>query len=302
MTQEVSFAHQIIVVIRLTIREARRRRMLWLGLGLGLVFVGIYAAGLYFAWTDFTQHGPARQGALFASIFLSAGLYVVNFLVVMVTALTTVGTISGEIDTATIHAIAAKPIRRWEIILGKWIGHALLTLSYTTLLAVGVMLAAYFVTGFATPDSLGVLLVLMLESLVVLSLSLLGGTLMSTLANGIVVFMLYGVAFAGGWVEQIGSVLGSHDCREYRHRLQPVHAQRGAVALRGWPDPVQRGVAGHRAHTLLGRQPAQQCVHRVQRVVRDRAAGRVDVVLQPPRFLAGVTVPSPPAPLPHSRC
>jgi Cu-processing system permease protein len=49
----------------------------------------------------------------------------------------------------------------------------------------------------------------MLESLVVLSLSLLGGTLMSTLANGVVVFMLYGVAFAGGWVEQIGSVLGS---------------------------------------------------------------------------------------------
>jgi ABC-type transport system involved in multi-copper enzyme maturation permease subunit len=44
-----------------------------------------------------------------------------------------------------------------------------------------------------------------LNALVLLSVSLLGGAYLSTLANGVLVFGLYGVAFIGGWIEQIGS-------------------------------------------------------------------------------------------------
>jgi ABC-type transport system involved in multi-copper enzyme maturation permease subunit len=47
---------------------------------------------------------------------------VVNFLIVMITVLTSVGAVAGEISSQTIHALASKPIRRWEIVLGKWLG------------------------------------------------------------------------------------------------------------------------------------------------------------------------------------
>ncbi|HEY5571470.1 MAG TPA: hypothetical protein VIK64_00520, partial [Anaerolineales bacterium] len=40
-----------------------------------------------------------------------------------------------------------------------------------------------------------------------LSVSLFGGTTLSTLANGVMVFGLYGIAFLGGWIEQIGSFM-----------------------------------------------------------------------------------------------
>ena len=207
-------AHQVAVITRLTLREAQRRRMLWLGLGLGLAFVALFATGYYFAHADFQQQvernaSLIRQADLFNSMFLSAGLYVVNFLIVMITALTTVGAVSAEIDSDTIHAIAAKPIRRWEIVLGKWLGHTLMAVVYTTLLAAGVMLSVYAISGYATPSGGSVLLILILESLAVLSVTLLGSTLLSTLANGVAVFMLYGLAFVGGWVEQIGAVLDS---------------------------------------------------------------------------------------------
>jgi ABC-type transport system involved in multi-copper enzyme maturation permease subunit len=49
----------------------------------------------------------------------------------------------------------------------------------------------------------------MLEGLVVLTLSILGGTRLSTLTNGVVVFMLYGLAFIAGWIEQIGAFLSN---------------------------------------------------------------------------------------------
>jgi hypothetical protein len=48
-----------------------------------------------------------------------------------------------------------------------------------------------------------------LEGLVVLTLSILGGTRLSTLTNAVVIFMLYGLAFIAGWIEQIGSFLRS---------------------------------------------------------------------------------------------
>ncbi len=46
-----------------------------------------------------------------------------------------------------------------------------------------------------------------LVSLILLSLTVLGSTLLQTMANGVVVFMLYGGALLGGLLEQLGGIL-----------------------------------------------------------------------------------------------
>lgn len=203
---------RISTITDLTFREARRRRLLWLGLGLGLAFVALYATGYYFAYQDFTREVPINSSIItdqFASAFLSAGLYVVNFLIVVVTVLTSVGSVSSEIQNNTIHAIAAKPIRRWEIIVGKWFGYALMVILYTLILTVGPILTVYIVSGYTPANMILVIAILMLECLVILSLTMFFSSLMSTLAAGVVAFMMYGLAFIGGWVEQIGSFFDS---------------------------------------------------------------------------------------------
>ena len=50
---------------------------------------------------------------------------------------------------------------------------------------------------------------LALVSTPLLSLSLLGSTFLSTLTNGALAFMLYGIAWVGGLVEAIGSIFGN---------------------------------------------------------------------------------------------
>jgi ABC-type transport system involved in multi-copper enzyme maturation permease subunit len=45
--------------------------------------------------------------------------------------------------------------------------------------------------------------------MLLLSVSFLGGASLSTLANGVMVFGLYGIGFVGGWIEQIGSLLNN---------------------------------------------------------------------------------------------
>lgn len=214
----ISSPHRVFLMTRLTFREARRRRLLWLGFGLGVAFIALFTIGFYFAHQDIQRQAAYRGGEFlirqFSSSLLLAGLYVISFLIIMVTVLTSVATLSSEIDSNVIHAIAVKPIRRWEIVLGKWIGHAVMLSLYTVFLTSGLLVSTYLISGYRPPNVIPALLILILESLAMLSLTLLGSAMLSTLANGVMVFMIYGLAFVGGWVEQIGSILGSQTARD----------------------------------------------------------------------------------------
>ena len=135
---------------------------------------------------------PERQGRL---LLLLAGLYVVHSLAVMLAIFASVDTISGEIASHTIQALVTKPVRRWQVLLGKWLGYAAMLVVYLLLLGGGIILATSLLVRYVPPNPLQGLLLLILEALVLLSLSLLGGTRLSTLTNGVALFMLYGVAF-----------------------------------------------------------------------------------------------------------
>ena len=199
------------VIARLTLHEAARRKILWAAFILGLAFLILYAVGVYFIQRELAQNppGPAAATREIYSFLTMAGLYVVNFLVVMMTVLTSVDTLAGEIASGTMQAIATKPLRRFEIVLGKWLGFAAMLALYVALMGGGVAAVTLALTGYAVPGLLAGLSLMALEGLTLLSVCVLGGTLLSTLANGVLAFGLYGLAFVGGWIEQLGSLLRS---------------------------------------------------------------------------------------------
>ena len=195
----------------LTFHEARRRKMVLAALVMGGLFLVLYGLGVGLIDRNLQEHNvSAIQRRFNYSILLIAGLYVVHFLTVMLAIFASVDTISGEIASHTIQTLVTKPVRRWQIVLGKWLGYAAMLLLYLGLLGGGIFVVMYLLVGYTPPNPLAGLLLLMLEALVLLSLSMLGGTRLSTLTNGVLLFMLYGVAFIGAWVEQIGALLQSH--------------------------------------------------------------------------------------------
>jgi Cu-processing system permease protein len=195
------------IITSLTIQETQRRRILWIALLMGLGLLALFGLGFHYIFLEFEEVGMRMvDTTMAASVLLSAGLYVANFLVVVMAVLISVTAVSGEVESHTIETILTKPIRRWEWVLGKWVAFALLLSLYVLLLVGGIMLVVYARSGFA-PANVGAGLGLMLlQGLTILSLTIAGGTRLSTLANGVVAFMLYGVAFIGGWVEQIGAM------------------------------------------------------------------------------------------------
>ncbi|MGD9091536.1 MAG: ABC transporter permease subunit [Anaerolineales bacterium] len=202
----------IYVISCLTFREASRRWILWVALLLGVAFLVIYALGFNEILKDIqrTATGMTRleQNEIY-NFLLMAGLYAVNFLAIMMAVLTSVDTLSGEITSGTIHTLVSKPLGRWEIVMGKWFGFAVMLILYLLIMAGGVMGIVYIISGYVAPSALRGFGLIVMNALLLLSVSLMGGATLSTLANGVLVFGLYSIAFIGGWIEQFGSFLNN---------------------------------------------------------------------------------------------
>jgi ABC-type transport system involved in multi-copper enzyme maturation permease subunit len=172
----------------------------------------MYAFGFVKFQEDFVNRISRRPNnpltyEVFASMLVIMGFYVVNFLAGVMAIFTAVGSISAEIETNTFHAIVPKPIHRWEIVLGKWLGYAVMLAVYVVLMTGSVLATAWIVGRYVPPTPAIAVGLVALVTLLLLSLTILGSTILSTITNGIVVFMLYGIALTGGLVEQIGTLL-----------------------------------------------------------------------------------------------
>ena len=199
---------QIWNIASLTIHEGVRRNIVRLAIGMGILFLIVFGTGIHYIFLQFEDASFISSNEIeIASIALTiVGLYVINFLLILVSVLISVASISSEIDTHVIDTIVTKPISRWEIVLGKWLGFAIMITIYATFMAGGLIMISAFRTGYRLETIVPGVALMALNGILVMTISIAGGTRLSTLANGVVAFMLYGIAFIGTWVENIGSV------------------------------------------------------------------------------------------------
>lgn len=198
------------IMAAVTFREAARKKVLWMALVAGAAFLALFGTGLHFQARDIARRvqNPVVRRQI-ADATLMMGLYAADLLTVVMAILTSADTLSGEIASGAIHAVATKPVTRRQILLGKWLGFAAMLAVYVVLMAGGVALLAYLISGVTARLLLPGLGLIWLESIVVLNLTLLCGTVFSTLTNGVIVLGLYGMAFLAGWIEQAGSITHS---------------------------------------------------------------------------------------------
>jgi Cu-processing system permease protein len=198
------------IMAAVTFQEAARRKILWTAVAAGAGFLTLFGIGMHFQVKDLASHGvPPLIGHQVQVAMIQVGFYAVDLLAVVMTILTSVDTLSGEISSGTIQAIATKPISRWEILIGKWIGFAGMIAVYVSAMFGGVSAIGYFIASVQPHNAeIGALLVF-LECLLLLTVTFACGTRFSTLANGVIVLGLHGLAFIGGWIEQIGALTTS---------------------------------------------------------------------------------------------
>lgn len=186
----------LFLMARFTIQEAFHRWLLLAMLLLNLLLLAVFALMLNSAYTNqLTYSVEHSDPQLFLLEFdLSVGIlsaWAAYLLSGAMAIVLSINMTSGEIEAGTFSIIVSKPLRRAEIIFGKWLGYAVILSIYTAILFLAFQGLIYWRTGYFPDRILQALGMLELSTLVLLALTTLGSTLMPTLVNGAIAIMLF---------------------------------------------------------------------------------------------------------------
>jgi ABC-type transport system involved in multi-copper enzyme maturation permease subunit len=200
----------ILVIARLTIQEAARRRLLLALLVLTLIVVGFSAWGFHKITTVNRSDGtplPPVQVALITSQLLIVVTFMYSGVLALSAAVVAGPLISSEVESGLLLSMLARPIRRSEVVIGKWLGLAILVGVYAAGSAFLELAAVDWATGYLPPHPVDLVLYVGAEGLVLLSLGLLLSTRLSGITGGVIALVAWLMGWIGGVVGNIGTGL-----------------------------------------------------------------------------------------------
>lgn len=196
-----------LVVARLTVQEASRRRLLLALLILTLLVVGFSAWGFNKITTVTRSDGtvlPAQQVTLITSQLLIVVTFVYSGVLALSAAVVAGPLISSEVESGLLLSMLARPMRRSEVVIGKWLGLAVLVAIYAAGSAFLEIAAVDWATGYVPPHPIELVLFVGTEGLALLSLGLLLSTRLSGITGGVIALVAWLMGWIAGVVGDIG--------------------------------------------------------------------------------------------------
>ncbi len=130
-------------ITRLTLKEAMSRRLIPTGIMVSFLYIVLFAVAYNFAQDRGVQVITGQRSRALVSIAMASltlsGLYIVNLLAGFLALFLSVGAVSTEVDSGSLHALLARPLRRSQLLLGRWLAYALISSVYVSVMAGLVM-------------------------------------------------------------------------------------------------------------------------------------------------------------------
>jgi ABC-type transport system involved in multi-copper enzyme maturation permease subunit len=197
----------VLVFAKLTVWEVSRRKLLIAVAVLTLAVIGFTGWGFAKIPEQTTETGQLLspvEVTTVASQLLIMVAFVFSGVLALSAVLVASPSIAGELESHQALALLARPVRRADYVLGKWLGLAALVLVYAAGSGALEIAVVGLVTGYVPPNPVGVLAATAGEGLIVLTLALCLSTRLAGMTAGIIVLVLWFVAWIGGIVEGIG--------------------------------------------------------------------------------------------------
>jgi Cu-processing system permease protein len=194
------------------LREALRRKVFAVVCLLSVGFLALYWLGARYAFDHVDNVIPPEgvDARTFAGAFLfGMAMFGTLFLGVVLAIFLTLGTVRGDAERNLLQPLVVRPIGRSRLLVARFLGAAAVCVPYVLVLYfTGMVLTG--VEGSWWPDRIVTPgLELAGGVLIVAALSLLGSVFLSSIANGIAVFMIFGAGLVAGLLGQIGEALNS---------------------------------------------------------------------------------------------
>lgn len=201
----MSTAGAIWTIATLTMREALRRRLVAALAAISVALAGISAWGFY-RLSHSTQVTTGESNAALPLAFILF-MFMFSFIVALSASAIASPAVSSEVDSGVLASVVTRPLRRSDVLLGKWLGLAVILAGYTAFVCGLQVAVVAIVSGYVPPDPVAAGAFLFAEGAVLLTLVLLLSTRLSALAAGVVGVALFGMAWLAGVVGSLGDSL-----------------------------------------------------------------------------------------------
>jgi Cu-processing system permease protein len=205
------------VIVGYALRESLRRKVFLIVLLLSIAFLALYGVGAWRAFRDTTAFGNANPDldprVVTGATVLGLAMFATLFLGTVLAIFLTLGVVRGDAERGLLQPLVVRPVGRTTLLIARFLAAAVVCAAYVAVL----FTAETVITGLVGdwwPDQ--VVLAggeLAFAVAVVVSLSLLGSVFLSSTANGIAVFMIFGGGLVAGLLAQIGRAIGSDTLR-----------------------------------------------------------------------------------------
>src|SRR3954453_10426662 len=209
-TSRMTSARTVATVAALTLREASRRRALWALLALTVVLLALSGWGFspLAAESGFATL-TSGQAKLVASQLLNLVMFGFSLIAALGTAFLAGPTLSGETESGVALAVLARPLPRFSVLIGKWLGLVAFGTGFVVLAGLAQCLVVWATVHYWPPQPVAALALLAAQTIALLTLGLLLATVISPMASGMVAVGLFGATWVAGVVGGIGEALGN---------------------------------------------------------------------------------------------
>jgi ABC-2 type transport system permease protein len=201
-----------LIIAEFALRESLRRRVFVVVAILTVAFLGLYGLGTWQISQETEDigsvdgvEGPIVAGATLLGLSMFATLFLGAILAVFLT----LGAVRGDAERGLLQPLLVRPLARGTFLLGRFAAAVSVCSAYV----IAVFLASAVITNVFIdwwPDRLLVpALELGVGVAVIAALALCGSVLLSSTANGIAIFMLFGAGLTAGLLGQIAEALSS---------------------------------------------------------------------------------------------
>jgi len=183
------------------------------------VFLVLFWLANHFVFGQLSKITPPRDVNVdtrtFAGAFLMGlAMFATLFLGVVLAVFLTIGVVSGDAERGLLQPLVVRPVGRSTLLFSRFLGAAGVCVAYVLFVYFTAMVITGL-TGHWWPDRIAWPgLELAFGVVIVIALSLLGSIVLSSTANGIAVFMLFGAGLVAGLLGTIGHALNSHQVKE----------------------------------------------------------------------------------------
>jgi ABC-type transport system involved in multi-copper enzyme maturation permease subunit len=199
----------MIIIARLTVGELVRRRVVWVLAALSIVSVALVGWGLErlvtLARADGVDELQIRIGVSQVLILVA---FMFSFVLAMTAAFVGAPAIGGDLESGVALAILARPLRRTELLVGRWLGCACVVTAYTVLSGLLAIAIAVFVSGYGPPEPGLALAFLTGQALVLLTLTLALGSVLPSIGAGAIAVVAFGLGWMAGVMAGVGAAFG----------------------------------------------------------------------------------------------